>query len=57
MSWVEGNTLTTKWTFKFMLLKRAYTPARLEKLAAQSNFKRCEIQVNNIGMNVWLKKA
>ncbi len=55
LNWL--NTLTTKWTFKHMLLKRAYTPASLEKLAAQSNFKRCEIQTNNIGMNVWLKKS
>ncbi len=55
LNWI--NTLSTKWTFKFMLLKRAYTPASLESLAAQSNFKRCEIQTNNIGMSVWLKKA
>lgn len=55
LNWI--NTLTTKWTFKYMLLKRAHTPAGMEKLVAQSNFKRCEIQTNNIGMNVWLKKA
>jgi ubiquinone/menaquinone biosynthesis C-methylase UbiE len=51
------DTLTTKWTFKFWLLKRAYTPRGLEKLAAQSHFKGCEMHKNDLGMEVWLQKA
>jgi len=51
------KTLTTKRTFKLMLLKRAYTPDGMERLAAQSHFKRCEMHKNNLGMEVWLRKA
>ena len=51
------NALTTKWTFKFWLLKRAYTPDSLERLAAQSRFKKCEMHANDLGMEVWLRKV
>lgn len=50
------NSLMTKWTFKFMLIKRAYTKAQFEELAAKSNFGRSKIQENQIGLEVWLEK-
>ncbi len=50
------NTLITKWTFKFMLIKRAYTQADFEKMVSQSRFKDCEIHTDPIGLAVWLRK-
>ena len=50
------NTFMIKWTFKFMLLKRAYTPASFEEMVAQSKFKDCEIHQDPIGMAVWLNR-
>lgn len=50
------NTLLTKWTFKFMLIKRAYTKKQFEALAAKSKFGKSNIQENQIGLEVWLEK-
>jgi hypothetical protein len=44
----------TKWTFKHMLLKRAYTIQQMESLAATSDFKACEIVSNALGMEIRL---
>src|SRR5262249_43431781 len=32
------NALLTRWTFRFVLLKRAYTRGQLERMVAQSRF-------------------
>lgn len=50
------NTFITRWTFKNMLLKRAYTQEQFRAFAAQSEFKTCEIQEDAIGMEVRLNK-
>jgi ubiquinone/menaquinone biosynthesis C-methylase UbiE len=50
------NTHLTRWTFQFMLLKRAYTRERLEEMAAQSRFGRCEIVSDGIGCEIRLTK-
>ncbi|MBE7555989.1 MAG: class I SAM-dependent methyltransferase [Anaerolineales bacterium] len=50
------NTLMTKWTFKFMLIKRAYTKKQFEALVAQSKFSKSNIQENQIGLEIWLEK-
>jgi ubiquinone/menaquinone biosynthesis C-methylase UbiE len=54
MNWI--NTLLTKWTFKNMLLKRAYSPDDIRHFVAQSAFGRCEIDLDAIGMEIWLVK-
>ena len=36
MGWL--NALLTRWTFKHMLLKRAYTPQQFRQMAAQTPF-------------------
>ncbi|MGA8544939.1 MAG: methyltransferase domain-containing protein [Mycobacterium sp.] len=43
-------------TFRFMLLKRAYTPAQLETLVAGIPFRSKEIRLVDIGVELWLQK-
>ena len=51
------NSLFTKAAFKFMLLKRAYTTDAFRALVAQSRFGTTDIQLDGIGMDIWLKKV
>jgi hypothetical protein len=44
----------TKFTFKHMLLKRAYTEGQMKALAGESDFKSCEIFKTTVGMEVRL---
>jgi ubiquinone/menaquinone biosynthesis C-methylase UbiE len=50
------NSLLTRWTFRFVLLKRAYTRAALEKMAARSRFGTCEIVPDGVGFELQLAK-
>jgi len=50
------STFSTKATLE-MLRRRAYSPARFKRLAAQSRFQNCEITTEGIGLEVRLKKA
>jgi ubiquinone/menaquinone biosynthesis C-methylase UbiE len=50
------NALMTKLAFRQFLLKNAYTRGEFEALAAQSNFKRCDVQISLIGLEVRLEK-
>jgi len=48
------NAWLTRGAFRFMLLKRAYTRAALEKMVAQSRFGNCEIRTDGIGFELQL---
>src|SRR5262249_39580127 len=50
------NRWMTKWTFKHVLLKNAYTSAEIRQLVSQTSFTRCEIHEDTIGMEIWLEK-
>lgn len=50
------STFTTKATLE-MLRRRAYSPARFERLVAESPFRTCEIHTEGIGLDVRLKKS
>jgi ubiquinone/menaquinone biosynthesis C-methylase UbiE len=50
------NRLLTQATFKYFLLKNAYTGAEIRQMVAQTPFAGCEIRENAIGMEVWLEK-
>jgi ubiquinone/menaquinone biosynthesis C-methylase UbiE len=50
------NALLTRWTFRFVLLKRAYTRVALEKMVAASRFGTCEIVVDGVGFELQLAK-
>jgi ubiquinone/menaquinone biosynthesis C-methylase UbiE len=49
-------TLMTRWTFKQMLLKRAYTQADIRQFVAETDFANCQISGDAIGMEVWIEK-
>ena len=50
------NSLVTRLTFKYMLLKRAYSQEQFRQMAAQTPFQTCEIQEELIGLAVTLTK-
>lgn len=50
------NAFMTRWTFRNVLLKRAYTQARFEELIARSPFKQHDIREDSISLEVWLEK-
>jgi ubiquinone/menaquinone biosynthesis C-methylase UbiE len=50
------NGLITRMTFRFMLLKRAYTRGEFEELIAKTQFREHEIREDLIGLEVSLKK-
>jgi ubiquinone/menaquinone biosynthesis C-methylase UbiE len=50
------NRWLTLLTFRFMLLKRAYTKPELEEMLAKVGFKEAEVRMNDIGMEAWFEK-
>jgi ubiquinone/menaquinone biosynthesis C-methylase UbiE len=50
------NGIITKLTFRFMLLKRAYTRTQFEELISKTKFHHAEIQENLIGLEILLSK-
>jgi ubiquinone/menaquinone biosynthesis C-methylase UbiE len=54
MGWL--NALLTRWTFKHMLLKRAYSPEQFRQMAAQTPFRSCDIREDALGLEVLLTK-
>ena len=54
MSWL--NALLTRFTFRFMLLKTAYTAADLDRMVAASRFGQGEVLRDGIGFDLRLAK-
>ena len=50
------NTLLTKWSFRFMLLKRAYTREQFERMIAESHWQNPEIRDAPVGFEITLTK-
>ena len=50
------NRVITKMTFRFMLLKRAYTKQEFEELIAETKFRALEIREDLTGLEIWLTK-
>jgi ubiquinone/menaquinone biosynthesis C-methylase UbiE len=50
------NRWMTLAAFRFMLLKRAYTPAQREQMLADIPFWSKEIRLVDIGVELWLQK-
>jgi len=46
----------TRLTFRFMLLKRAYTKSDFEELFRRTKFRSVEMEERGIGLDVWLQK-
>ena len=51
------NAVVTKLTFRFMLLRRAYTKSELERFVSETDFQTVDIRESAIGLEVWLGKA
>jgi ubiquinone/menaquinone biosynthesis C-methylase UbiE len=47
----------TKLTFRFMLIKRAYTSDEFHRMAAQTPFGKCDLRSAPLGFEVWLEKS
>ena len=56
MEFNRFDALITKWVFKHMLIKRAYSQEQLRNMVAATPFKTCDIQENAIGLEVSLLK-
>lgn len=50
------NAVLMKWTFRCMLLKRAYTREQFEKMIAEAGWKECEIREAPVGFEITLRK-
>lgn len=50
------NRLMTKWTFKHVLLKNAYTETEIRQFVSQTDFASLEIHEDNVSMEIWLGK-
>jgi ubiquinone/menaquinone biosynthesis C-methylase UbiE len=50
------NAALTKWSFRFMLLKRAYTREEFERFIAQSGWPKYEIRDAPVGFEITLSK-
>jgi len=51
------NGLITKLTFRFMLLRRAYTRKQFEQFLSQTKFSRVDIKEDSIGLEVLMERA
>jgi ubiquinone/menaquinone biosynthesis C-methylase UbiE len=54
LSWI--NKTMTKWTFKNILLKNAYTKPAIEHFIAQTEFPRHEVREVDVSLEIWLYK-
>jgi len=52
----RASTIFTKLTFRFLLLKRAYTRSEFENFVAQTEFHHADIQENGTGFEITLRK-
>jgi len=50
------DEIFTRWTFRAMLLKSAYSVDEMKSMVAQTPFRQCKLDVSDIGFQVWLKK-
>ena len=48
------NALITRWTFRLVLLRRAYTRDKLEAMVAESHFGTCQIERDGISFELQL---
>lgn len=51
------NRTLTRLTFRFMLLKRAYTKADFERMVAETRFEKVEIRESLTGLEILLNKS
>jgi ubiquinone/menaquinone biosynthesis C-methylase UbiE len=50
------DAFMTKWAFRHMLIKRAYTADQFIQMAKDSRFGSCQIKIAELGLEVLLPK-
>jgi len=50
------NKFMTKWTFKHILLRNAYTEREIRQFVSQTDFASLDIRQDNVSMEIWLGK-
>lgn len=50
------DTFFTKLTFKYFLLKNAYTKDEFVELVSHTTFRKCRIPEDSLGLEIWLEK-
>jgi ubiquinone/menaquinone biosynthesis C-methylase UbiE len=50
------NGLFTKFIFRFMLIRRAYTVPQFKDMLARVPFSRTWIEANEVGLEAWFEK-
>ncbi|MCL5995632.1 MAG: class I SAM-dependent methyltransferase [Chloroflexi bacterium] len=50
------DEIMTRWTFRSMLLRNAYSVAEMKAMASQTPFGGCRIDVSGIGFMAWFEK-
>lgn len=50
------NSWITKWTFRHLLLKRAYSEEDFRRMVAETPFGTAEVKRDQIGLEIWLRK-
>lgn len=50
------NSLITRWTFKYMLIGRAYTIDEIREFVSKTEFAGCNIEETLLGFEAWLEK-
>ena len=50
------NRFMTRWTFRLMLLKTAYSVEQMKAMVARTPFRKSRIDVSEIGFQLWLEK-
>jgi len=50
------NRFMTRWTFRLMLLKTAYSVDQIKAMVARTPFRKSHIDVSEIGFQLWLEK-
>lgn len=51
------NALITRWTFRHMLLRRAWSADQLRAMVAQTPFRTCDIELGPISLEIALRKS
>jgi ubiquinone/menaquinone biosynthesis C-methylase UbiE len=54
----QVNSIITKWTFKQMIMRSAYTVHEMESFISESDFKKSKIEAgpDELGFRIWLEK-
>lgn len=50
------DAFITRWTFRNILLKNAYSSGEINAMAAQTPFEECRVDMDGVGFQAWFEK-